>query len=175
MRNIFLLIVLMLILLVINNLFSQNNAQADVLPEWFGQITDDDYFYGFGQAESANYRATVSRATAFAIAEASISVEAHLQRLIDFFIADLGIDDEEVIEQINDVLRIVSNQRFSGAKVINSQVTDLVDGNFKALIQYSIPKIEVNSHLINEFSYDEKLYDLIKKSRTFTEIENELK
>ena len=146
---------------------------GSALPEWYGQIGSDDFIYGFGQAEGQNFRATSSRATAFAMAEASISVETHLQKIIDAIVGEVNIMDLEVVEQIETVARIVVSQRFSWAKVLNSEVIDLADGNFKAYIHFAIPKMEVNSHFVNEISYEETLHDLIKDSFTFKQLESE--
>jgi len=161
-----------IIIIAILFCWSAVNSSVKVqLPAWFGQLTDDDVVSGFGQAESPIFRSASSRATAFAMADAKASVDIFLNKITDVIIIEVANKNMELIEKIEAISKNISNQRFTSAKIHQSEVIDMDNGNFMAFIHYTIPKKEIISLYLNEIFYEENLYKFVKDTNSFKELE----
>ena len=169
---------IMLVLLIVSAMFlvacGGKKAKKPVpvyQPTWYGVVGNAEYIFAYGNAERSAQRSAESSAQASALAEAANAVEVHVQTMTKDFISEAGINNPEVLALVETVTKTVANQRFSGSTITNRQTIQLDNGNFKAFIQYSIPKEQVNRDFMNRVTNEEALYNRFRASQAFEELE----
>ena len=143
-------------------------------PDWYMSQDSTEFIFVYGNAQRANRQAAETSAYSNAMADAARTVEAQVQSMMRDFMSESGVDNPQILSLTEQVVRVTSNQRFSGTQRLRSEVYGPEDGTFNAFVQVGIPRAEVNRDMMNRIRNEEAMYNEFKASQAFSEMDRVL-
>ena len=143
-------------------------------PEWYGKIQEnDEYLFTYGSEKSFNEEIGYKKACNRAYSEASYLLGNYIETIIKKSTQEVSSDGAVAKYDTSQILR-ATQSNFRGSFISKKEFPKENDGN-TCFVQLSIPKKEINKNLVNNIKKDANLYEYLKSSQTFKELEEETK
>ena len=143
-------------------------------PDWYGVEGDAENIFVYGDATKMTKKASYTSAVAMAHQSAAQYVESHVKGMMKDFMEEAGVENPTVTALTSNVVKVVSNAEFSGARVVEKDVFTNTEGKYVTFVRLAIPKDAVNRLAMNKIKQEEALYNQFKASQGFNELDDEL-
>ncbi len=143
-------------------------------PEWWNAQNDEAYVCTYGNATRVSETLAMETAKNQALATAAQYVEVEVQAMMKVYEEEAGVIDPQLLQLSQNVIRSVTQARFSGIVYGRSEVRQVVEQNtprYKVWVQAKIPKTEIARNTARLIRNEEALYNQFRASQAFMELD----
>ncbi|HOH46835.1 MAG TPA: hypothetical protein PLX59_03280 [Candidatus Cloacimonadota bacterium] len=143
-------------------------------PEWWNSQNDEAYVCTYGNATRVSETLAMETAKNQALATAAQYVEVEVQAMMKVYEEEAGVIDPQLLQLSQNVIRSVTQARFSGIVYGRSEVRQVVEQNtprYKVWVQAKIPKTEIARNTARLIRNEEALYNQFRASQAFMELD----
>jgi hypothetical protein len=146
----------------------------DYYPDWWKMQTNDDYVCSFGIGSAVSETAAMDEAESNAMMDAVHYLDVIVKGTMKKYTDEAGIITPYDLDMADQVVQAVTGARYSEAETGKTEtVLNLTSKGqlYKTYLQFKIPKSEVNRNIYEQVRTRENLYEKLKSSRSFMELE----
>lgn len=143
-------------------------------PTWWNTQGDEENVCTYGSATRMSETLAMETAKNQALATAAQYVEVEVQAMMKVYEEEAGVIDPQLLQLSQNVIRSVTQARFSGIVYGRSEVRVVQENGsnrYKAWVQAKIPKTEIARNTARMIRNEEALYNQFRASQAFMELD----